>query len=66
MLELSSVLYIFVTVYAAGLLLPFLGQERVQFTAVTSVYRPLTLSLIMVLCTAAYLSSFHVGNYIPT
>lgn len=59
MLELSSVLYIFCTVYAAGLLLPFLSAERVQLTAITSVYRPLSLSLVIVHCIAAYWSDLH-------
>lgn len=60
MLELSSVLYIFVAVYSAGLLLPFLAGERAQFIAITSVYRPLSLSLVIVHCIAAYLSGLHV------
>ena len=59
MLESSAVLYIFGTIYAAGLLLPFLAPERAQFTAVSSVYRPLTLSLIIAHCIAAYLSDLH-------
>jgi len=59
MLELSSVLYIFCTIYAAGLLLPFLSAERAQLTAITSVYRPLSLSLIIVHCIAAYWSDVH-------
>ena len=59
MLELSSVLYIFCAVYAAGLLLPFLSTERAQLTAITSAYRPLSLSLIIVHCVAAYWSGLH-------
>lgn len=59
MLEPSSVLYFFVAAYAAGLLLPYLTAERAQFTTATSVFRPLTLSLIIVLCIAAYLSGVH-------
>jgi len=59
MLEPSSVLYFFVAVYTAGLLLPYVTAERAQFTAATSAYRPLTLCLIIVLCTAAYLSGLH-------
>lgn len=60
MLELSSVLYIFVAVYTAGLLLPFLASERAQFIAITSIYRPLSLSLVLVHCVAAYLSGIHL------
>ena len=59
MLELSAVLYIFIAVYTAGLLSPFLTSERAQVTAVTSVYRPIGLSLVIVHCITAYLSSFH-------
>jgi hypothetical protein len=60
MLEPSSVLYIFGAVYVVGLLLPFLGPERDQFTSITSIYRPLSLSLIMLHCIAAYLSDLHL------
>ena len=60
MLEPSSVLYIFGAVYVMGLLLPFLGAERNQFTSITSIYRPLSLSLIMLHCIAAYLSDLHL------
>ena len=59
MLEPSSVIYIFATIYAAGLMLPFLSAERAEFTAATSVYRPLTLALIIVQCVAAYLSDLN-------
>ena len=55
----SSVLYFFAAFYAVGLLLPFLAKERVQFTAVTTVFRPLSLSLIILHCIAAYLGDLH-------
>jgi len=59
MFEPSSVLYFFVTAYAAGLLLPFLGAERAQFTDAMSVFRPLTLCLMIVLCIGGYLSGLN-------
>jgi hypothetical protein len=59
MFEASSVLYFFVAAYAAGLMLPYLTPERVQFTGATSAYRPLTLCLIIILGIAAYLSDLH-------
>ena len=59
MLEPNSVLYFFVTAFAAGLLLPFLGAERDQFTAIMSVFRPLSLSLIILHCIGGYLSGLN-------
>jgi hypothetical protein len=59
MLETGAVLYFFIAIYTAGLLSPFLTSERAQVTAVTSVYRPIGLSFIILHCIAHNLNGFH-------
>ncbi len=59
MVDVSTTLYIFIAVYAAGLLSPFLTAERGQIIAATSVYRPFCLGLILVHCTTSVFSSAH-------
>jgi HD-GYP domain-containing protein (c-di-GMP phosphodiesterase class II) len=43
-------LYVFLTVYTAGLLYPYLTSERREVVAVTSAYRPGALVMIMLHC----------------
>jgi len=60
MVDVSITLYLFIAIYAVGLLSPFLTAERGQIIAVTSVYRPFCLGLILVHCITSVFNSVHI------